>query len=379
MKNLRIGSTGPMVEFLQNILKILGLYNGKIDGIFGPNLRNAAIQFQKQNRLTPDGTVGPRTWITLRPYIDGGLGFVVPTNIRYSSSILQINLDSLKRLYPFIDISSAGRSVLGTNLPIIKIGNGSKEVFYSASFHANEWICSPLVMKFLADYCYCYVNNLPIFGVNARNIYNYCTIYIMPMVNPDGVDLVTGEISPNSSLYTNTQLIANRYPNIPFPDGWKANIRGVDLNLQFPAGWEQARQIKFSQGFTSPAPRDFVGFGPLTEPESLAIYNFTLQHDFSLVIAFHTQGNVIFWQFQNYNPPRALFIGNEFARVSGYSLEETPFNSSFAGYKDWFIQDYNRPGYTVEVGEGQNPLPISQFDTIYNDILGIFVLGAILI
>lgn len=154
---------------------------------------------------------------------------------------------------------------------------------------------------------------------------------------------------------------------------------GIDLNLQFPAGWEQARRIKFSQGFTSPAPRDFVGFGPLTEPESLAVYNFTLQRDFSLVIAFHTQGNVIFWQFRNYNPPRALFIGNEFARASGYSLEETPFNSSFAGYKDWFIQDYNRPGYTVEVGEGQNPLPILQFDTIYNDILGIFVLGAILV
>lgn len=214
-----------MVEFLQNILKILGLYTGKIDGIFGPNLKNAVIRFQTQNNLNTDGIVGTRTWLALRPYIDGGLGFIVPTNIRYSSSILQINLDSLKRLYPFLEITSIGRSVLGKSLPAIKIGNGQKQVFYSSSFHANEWICSPLIMKFLADYCYCYVNNLPIYGVNARNIYNYCTIYIMPMVNPDGVDLVTGEISPNSSLYTNTGLIANRYPNIPFPDGWKANIR----------------------------------------------------------------------------------------------------------------------------------------------------------
>jgi len=221
---------GPMVEFLQNILIYLGLYNGKIDGIFGPNLRNAVIDFQRQNRLNADGIVGPRTWFALRPYIDGDLGFVVPTNIRYSSSILQINLDSLKRLYPFIEITSVGRSVLGKNLPVIKIGRGKKEVFYSASFHANEWICSPLVMKFLADYCYCFTNNLPIYGVNARNIYNYCTIYIMPMINPDGVDLVTGEISPNSFLYTNTELIANRYPNIPFPDGWKANIR-TELTL----------------------------------------------------------------------------------------------------------------------------------------------------
>ena len=137
MKTLRIGSIGPLVEFLQNILKILGIYTGNIDGIFGPNLKNAVIQFQKQNRLAEDGIVGTRTWIALRPYIDGGLGFIVPTNIKYSSSILQINLDTLKRLYPFIEITFAGRSVLGKSLPVIKIGRGEKEVFYSASFHAK--------------------------------------------------------------------------------------------------------------------------------------------------------------------------------------------------------------------------------------------------
>ncbi len=77
-------------------------------------------------------------------------------------------------------------------------------------------------------------------------------------------------------------------------------------------------------------------------------------------------------------PPESEFIGRKFANASGYTLELTPSNSSFAGYKDWFIQTYNRPGYTIEVGEGTNPLPLSQFDEIYNDNIGILVLGAVL-
>ena len=149
--------------------------------------------------------------------------------------------------------------------------------------------------------------------------------------------------------------------------------------MQFPAGWKNAKQIKYSQGFTKPAPRDFVGYGPLTEPESLAIYKFTLSHDFKLVISYHTQGKEIYWNFQNINPPNGFSIGKQFAISSGYRLTDVPYNSSFAGYKDWFIQEYNRPGYTIEAGIGENPLPISQFNEIYNDNIGILILGATLI
>ncbi len=233
-------------------------------------------------------------------------------------------------------------------------------------------------MKFLEDLSKAYVLNSNIYGVNARYLYENVSIYITPMVNPDGVDLVTGEFGPRNINYENAKKISSNYPNIPFPSGWKANIRGVDLNLQFPAGWENAKEIKYTQGFTSPAPRDFVGFGPLTEPESLALYNFTLSNDFKLVLAYHTQGKAIYWQFQNYTPSNSLAIGTAFANSSGYTLEDTPYNSSFAGYKDWFIQQYRRPGFTIEAGLGQNPLPISQFNEIYQDNLGILVLGATL-
>ena len=302
---------------------------------------------------------------------------IVPTNVLYNSYLLRQNLILLNQTFPFLNIQVVGKSVLGNNIYVLKLGNGPNKVFYSASIHAQEWITSVLLMKFIENYCDAYVSNGSLYGYSIRNLFNSSSIYVMPMVNPDGVDLVNGNINKNSVFYKNAVNISNNFPQIPFPSGWKANINGVDLNLQFPAGWEEARDIKYSQGFNKPAPRDFVGFGPLTEPEALSIYNFTLMHDFRLVIAYHTQGQEIYWQFQNFTPPNSFEIGQKFADASGYKLADTPFNSSFAGYKDWFIQNYNRPGFTIEAGIGENPLPISQFEEIYNDNISILILGAI--
>ena len=302
---------------------------------------------------------------------------IVSTNVPYNSTLLSIEIYELLKTYPFLNLQVVGTSVLGKPIYVIRLGKGKKHVFYSASIHANEWITTPVLMKFIEDFCISYTSNQNIYGYSARNIFNNTSIYIMPMCNPDGVDLVTGNLSSISLGYRKAREISNNFPSIPFPNGWKANINGVDLNLQFPALWEKAKEIKYAQGFNKPAPRDFVGFGPLTEPESLAIYNFTLSHNFSLILSYHSQGEVIYWQFQDYNPPRSLEIGEKLSQASGYSLEETPFNSSFAGYKDWFIQNYNNPGYTIEVGIGENPLPISQFDEIYNDNLGVLVLSAV--
>lgn len=303
---------------------------------------------------------------------------IVNTKEPYSYTRLQEDIKKLKSKYPFLQVETIGESVQKRQIQSIRIGTGSNEVMYSSSIHANEYITTTVLMKFIEDFCEAYTKDMDIFEHNPKMIFNTSSIYIVPMLNPDGVELVTGNVKEGTEDYNHYKEIADQFPSIPFPSGWKANYNGVDLNLQFPARWNEAREIKFAQGFNKPAPRDFVGFGPLTEPEALAIYNFTLVHNFRLILAYHTQGEVIFWQYSDFMPQDSEEIGKIFSMVSGYTLSTTPYESANAGLKDWFIQQYNRPGYTIEAGLGTNPLPMSQFDKIYSDNIGILVLGSII-
>ena len=142
---------------------------------------------------------------------------IIQTDINYNSSLMLQNLIMLNHTYTFLNIQSVGTSVLGKNIYVVKLGNGPKQVFYSASIHANEWITSVLLMKFIEDYCIAYVNDSNLYGYSIKKLFNSTSIYIMPMVNPDGVDLVTGFLNQFSSTYLNAKNISNSFPNIPFP------------------------------------------------------------------------------------------------------------------------------------------------------------------
>ncbi|MBQ5743011.1 MAG: peptidoglycan-binding protein [Clostridia bacterium] len=419
MDTVKLNSRGPDVALLQAILNRLGFNTGTVDGIFGTRTQNGVLRFQRSAGLSPDGVVGARTWAALEPYLMGyqtylirpgdtffdlaqrfnttvaaietanpnlnpnqlqiGQRVIIPlrdpvvlTNIPYTSQTLRRNIEGLTKRYPFLRTGVVGRSGNGQQIPYLMFGNGPIKVGYNAAHHANEWITTPILMKFTEQMCRAYAFGLSLADSDVRRLWERTTFVIVPMVNPDGVDLVTGEYAPGSREY-NEALALNT--DLPFPDGWKANLAGTDLNLNYPAGWEEARRIKFEQGYTRPGPRDYVGPSPLSAPESRAMAKFTEQQDFRLILAYHTQGELIFWKYLDYQPKNSLEIARRFSEVSGYAVEETPYASGFAGYKDWFIQTWNRPGYTIECGRGVNPLPISQFNEIYRDNLGILLLG----
>ena len=282
----------------------------------------------------------------------------------YDYNHMMSDIKKLQAVYPFLQTPSIGQSVLGRELPEITIGSGAKRVHYNGSFHANEWITTPIIMTFLNDYLLSLTNQQPIRGLSTFPLYQQTRLSIVPMVNPDGVDLVLH--GPPEKEPWHSQVIKWNKGNLDF-SGWKANIRGVDLNDQFPAKWalESARNPK------EPGPRDYGGEKPLSEPEAIAMADLTKRMDFARVLAFHTQGEVIYWGFENLEPPENEVLAKEFAKVSGYTPAQA--TGSYAGYKDWFIQDWRRPGFTIELGSGVNPLPLTQFDEIYEEALGIFL------
>lgn len=300
---------------------------------------------------------------------------IVSTNIPITSARNTQLIQALARQYPIISVRQFGTTAFGRPLWAMTIGSGDRKVIYSAAHHANEWITAYVLLRFAEELAAAITSGGSLYGIPASTLAK-TEITLIPLVDPDGVDLVTGAIAPGSVEYELARILGENYPDIPFPNGWKANLMGVDLNLQYPAGWLRAREIKFSQGFTRPGPRDYVGRAPLGQLESRALAELTEEIDPELVLAYHTQGKVIYWQFQDIEVPGAEALAQDFARTSGYALEEVPLESSFAGYKDWFIQYFRRPGFTIEVGEGENPLPLEQFDEIYRDNLGILTAAA---
>ena len=301
---------------------------------------------------------------------------IVKTDVPTTAKLCDETVLALTERYPACRSELLAVTAFGRPVRTLVIGTGPRTVLFTAAHHANEWITAPLLLKFMEELAQAAEDGGQLLDTDARALLEQVRICTVPMVDPDGVDLVTGGIQPGQLQYAAAEEIAAAFPQIPFPEGWKANLLGVDLNLNYPAGWLRAREIKFSQGFDRPAPRDYVGRAPLNQLETRALAGYTEFADPELVLAFHSQGKVIYWQFADIPVPGARELGERMAQASGYALEDTPENSSYAGYKDWFIQNFRRPGYTVEVGEGENPLPLSQFDEIYRANLPLLLIAA---
>lgn len=247
---------------------------------------------------------------------------------------------------------SVGKSHLGQDIPYIAVGGNStdedrKSVIITGGIHAREHITVLLV--------------LALAKAATKNDYKVRT-YFVPCVNPDGMRLATEGISfldekrewKKYKRFVNSLSIDKKL--------WKANITGVDLNVNFDADWAQGKRNVFY-----PSPENYVGNAPCDQPESKALVDFTLAVRPSLTLSYHSKGEVIYWNFRQTGKRlwRDYGYAKRIAKSTGYRLRER--EGSAGGYKDWCIDKLKIPSVTIEVGreELSHPLTTENFEEIY--------------
>ncbi|MDC3411831.1 M14 family metallocarboxypeptidase [Terrihalobacillus insolitus] len=288
---------------------------------------------------------------------------IVNPNQVYTYEQMEKDISELEETYPeLITTKIIGQSVDGRNLYAIKVGKGNTEIFFNGAHHAREWLTTNLLMEMIDSYSQSYVMDETIEGYDPRYILNNASIWFVPMVNPDGVSLVQkGAYSAQSPQ----QVISMNGGSTDF-SAWKANIRGVDLNRQYPAGWST---IQNNTG--RPSPQNFKGLLPLSEPESKAMYDFTLAHDFKTAVAYHSSGEILYWDYKTSGALQQTSkkIAEMINQKTGYRLIFPGSNPSGGGYTDWFLYGMQKPGFTPEISPavGPRPVPLSSFGSIWGE------------
>lgn len=263
---------------------------------------------------------------------------------------MQREIFRLKKECPAIGVQIFGQSTLGRRLYALQLGKGPNQILFAGAFHGMEHITSRLLLQFVADLCR--------EGKTPR-----CRLTVAPMINPDGVEI-------QHYGWRRAGCYGSLVKRITDGDTarWQANGRGVDLNHNFDADWHDLRQREIKAGIIGPAATRFGGYYPESERESHALATFCRNQRFSMALSFHTQGEEIYWEYGDCTPSISYDIASCMARVSGYAVSSPEGLAAGGGFKDWFIQCFQRPGFTIEAGKGQNPLPEKDFDEIYSHL-----------
>ena len=273
-------------------------------------------------------------------------------------------LDIFVSRYDFVSVNYIGTSILGHGIPIVKLGKRENAVLYVGSHHAAEWITSAVLMKFINEYSELFRSNRPPFGCDA-SIFDR-SIYIIPMLNPDGVDIAVNGVNEDNILYDRLVKMNNGSRDFKL---WKANARGVDLNHNYNSGFAEYKIIEREQGIYGGGPTKYSGENPESEPEVGALCNYLrFNENIKAVLTLHTQGEEIYYSSGGKVLANTENIARYLSRLSGYSLGLPDGTATYGGLTDWVIEELARPSFTLECGKGETPLPLTDLFSIYSSL-----------
>lgn len=282
-------------------------------------------------------------------------------------------LRELKSDFPFLQISPVGRSTLGRSIYAITLGKPNPVTLFAGAFHAQEWLTCSLLIRFTEHLSLSYRQNTAIAGSLIRTSLSERGLVIIPMVNPDGVSIALEGPESAGPLAESVRRMMEKSQA-----SWQANARGVDLNHNFDAGFRELRQMETAHGIHVPCARQYGGSFPHSEPETRALAAFLKGRRVETAYAFHSQGEEIYSEYGTDMPAQSRYIARLLSESSGYSLIPNEGLCSHGGFKDYFIKKFHRPGFTIEIGKGVNPLPITDLEDIYGKILEMMVIAAVL-
>ena len=274
----------------------------------------------------------------------------------YDYKRLSEDVERLCEMYPFIQKEIIGQSVMKKPIYCLKIGSGEKKLFVNCAHHGLEYLTSAFIMKFLFEFAEAVCENTEFFGYDAKEMADSVSLYVVPMVNPDGVDIAVNGLDITNPYH---QKLISSVGIHSFNKVWQANARGVDINHNYNASW---RVVK-----TRPGETKYAGPYSESEPETKAMVDFIRKTDFDILIAFHSQGKEIYYDFDGLVAENSLHLAEEMAKVSGYAVCLPTGSAAFGGCKDWFIKEFGKAGFTVEIGSGKNPLPEDSLSEIYDE------------
>ena len=269
-------------------------------------------------------------------------------------------MQGLSARYRTLALMPIGCSALGRTLWALTLGDGDRRVLMAAAFHGQEWLTALVCLRLCEEVSHAVTSGRPLDGFDLRRALRDRQIVWVPLVNPDGV-----EIAVHGSSHAGRYADAVRAAGGDIAGLWQANARGVDLNHNFNAGREKLQQAEREKGIDGPCARQWGGPHPESEPETAALVRLCRRLSPRHVIALHSQGEEIYWQYGTHTPPEAKLMAATMAAVSGYTAASPVGLASHGGFKDWFIETYHRPGFTIELGKGVNPLPVDDFEALY--------------
>lgn len=281
-------------------------------------------------------------------------------------------LCELKREFPFLNITSIGKSVLSREICGIAIGNEQNATLFVGAFHSQEWLTCTLLVRYLEHVALSKKQKTTICGHFVDESLKQRGLFLVPMINPDGVSIALEGADSAGRLKDSVLSIMSKSQK-----SWQANARGVDLNHNFNAGFDELKQLERGAGINTPSPRQYGGEYPHSEPETMAMVRLINERYFETAYAFHSQGEEIFYEYGLHTPPKGYYLAELLARTSGYKLVKNDGLYSHGGFKDYFIDKCHRPGFTIEIGKGENPLPIDNLEDIFKGLLETLLIASV--